>query len=124
MASVVLSANSTLDFSSGNTLTIQFNAASQTVDGSVLTIANWSGNPDVGGGADRLLVTIPDVAAFQSTFGQNEIAFSGFDPGYALIQQGVTTVYEVVPVATAVPEPASLMVLGLGAVALLRRRPR
>jgi autotransporter-associated beta strand protein len=111
---------STIDFGNVGAVILTINALSQLTDGSNLLIANWSGNVG-GGGTDQLRVVIPDVTAFQSTFGQGEIRFAGFDPGYQLTPVSGTT-YEISP--NVVPEPAAVGLLGAAVLGLAARRRR
>jgi hypothetical protein len=94
---------------------LTFNAFAQTLDATTLTIENWNGSL-AGGGADQLIFA-GDPLAFQAVFDQSEIIFSGYTPGYSIIN-GAGTFEVVAPV----PEPASLSLVAIGAMALLRRR--
>ncbi len=110
--------NAIIDFGAGNTVTLTINSAPiQDNDGSILTIANWSGTPVTGGGTERLLFT-GVTTDFSSVFDQSEVVFDGYGAGYALIADA--GFYEV----TAIPEPGAvgLLVGGLALATVLRRR--
>ncbi len=112
--------NSTIDFGTSGTVLLTFSSAPiQTNDGSTLTIANWNGTPDVGGGGDQLLF-VGSTTDFTSVFDQSEIIFTGYGSGYQLIDDG--SFYEVVAISA--PEPTSMAFLVLGGAGLLRHRRR
>src|SRR6185503_8322580 len=96
---------STIDLgTSGNVVLTINTAALQTNDGSLLSIANWSGTVGAGGGSDQLLF-LGEPIDFTSVFNQGEVSFLGYGTGYAIIDNLGN--YEVI----AVPEPTSLAIL-------------
>lgn len=108
---------STIDFG-GDSVVLTFSSAPvQINDGSILSIANWSGDMVNGGGTDQLRF-IGAPLDFSSVFAQSEVVFQGYGTGYAIIDFGGN--YEVVPI----PEPAALGLVGLAGLAGLSRRRR
>ena len=78
----------------------------------ILTIQNWIGNP-LGGtdGVNDRLVFLGAPVDFTTVFpNQTDVSFTGFDPGYAVID--FVGSYEIVPV----PEPSSTAMLGAAAL--------
>jgi fibronectin-binding autotransporter adhesin len=121
---LTVSANSVIDFGAGNTSIVRF-AGINHPGNAVLTINNWDGIVDVGGGTERLLFA-GNPSDFTNVFDQDEVFF-GATSGYAAITVAgdPAGVYEIVPTSAApIPEPASLAVLGLGVMGLAFRRRR
>ncbi len=110
---------STIDFGTTGGVVLTINTAPvQTNDGSILSIANWSGNVNTGLGTDQL-VFLGAPINFTNVFAQNEVFFVGYGEGYEILDRGGS--YEVI----AIPEPSTLAMLALGAMGLLaisRRR--
>ncbi len=120
LGTLTLSQTSTLDFGTGASV-VQFSGIAQSLDGTVLTILNWSGTPNAAGGTDRLLFS-GQAGTFTGLFGQNEVSFNGVS-GYKPIQFGsdaASYYYEI----TAVPEPATIIgaFAFLGLIVLRERR--
>lgn len=111
LGTLTLSSNSTIDFGNASSGGLDFAFSgwvAHTSGASTLTIANWNGNFGALGTDnthDRLLFT-GTASDFELQFGQNDIAFSGFGPGYDAIQFGGQ--FEIVPV----PEPSATALLG------------
>jgi len=113
-----VASTSTIDFGITGGVVLTINSGPiQINDGSLLSIANWSGNVSIGGGSDQLLF-IGNPIDFTSVFNQSEVSFLGFGTGYSIIDNVGN--YEVV----AVPEPTTLGLLALGGMSLLALRRR
>ncbi len=111
LGDLIVSATSTLAFN-GTDAIVSF--ASLDVTGGTLSITGWDGNA-TGGGADQLIFTA-DPSAFLASFD-----FGG-ELVAAVVDNGGN--YEVVGVIPAVPEPASLALVGIAGMMILSRRQR
>jgi hypothetical protein len=108
-----LTANSSIDFGTDGSI-LSLSQLLRT--GGVLTINNWDGSPNVGGGLDQLRVTsLPDADVLSN------IVFSNYQANAIAINFG--SYFEIVPeVVSVIPEPASLCLLAGAALLPLRRR--
>ena len=119
VGALTLMANSTIDFAMGATSSIiQFAGltAHTPTTGPNLSITNWNGNADMGGGPERLLFS-GSVADFTTQYAQSDVSFNGLT-GYNAFQfEGF---YEI----TAVPEPGTWIgaALALAAIGFTQRR--
>jgi autotransporter-associated beta strand protein len=123
VGALAVSSNSIVDLGGSAGSVLAFVDSSAAAWGGVLSVYNYTGTPGVGGGADRLYfgssaagLTPAQLAQikFYSDSGTTQVGDSA-----AILSTG-----EVVPATAAVPEPGSIAVLGLGAMALAGRRRR
>jgi hypothetical protein len=110
-----LTANSSIDFGTDGSI-LSLSQLLRT--GGVLTINNWDGSPNVGGGLDQLRVTsLPDADVLSN------IVFSNYQANAIAINFG--SYFEIVPeVVSVIPEPAAGMLLAAGSLLSLRRGRR
>ena len=108
LGALTLTASSTIDMGSGASI-LNFGGTSTRTAG-ILTIDNWSGDKDLGGGTDQIIF----ANTLDSTFLAN-IDFTGFSPGAIELGTG-----EVVPL----PEPSTWAgaALAMSAVLVSQRR--
>jgi autotransporter-associated beta strand protein len=124
LGALTVAATSTVDLGAGSSVLAFADSSAATWAGSTaLNVYNWTGTPDLGGGADRLY--FGSSAAGLTPAQLAEIKFFS-DAGTTQIGNGATMLGtgEIVPVTTAVPEPTALALLGLGAAAITSRRRR
>jgi autotransporter-associated beta strand protein len=115
LASVDLSADSTIDFGSDTSMILTFNAITQSVENTVLTIDSWNGNASEGGGLNQLrFAGTYDSSLFPLS--QTEVFFTGHGLGYTVQQE--TGYFEITPV----PEPTVIGLLAVAGLGLMRRR--
>jgi hypothetical protein len=110
---------SSIDMGNGSS-TLTFGASgAQTWNGSIVNVLNWSGVYLAGGGADQLFIGADNSAA---SLTPAQLAFIKFVNPVGL----PAGTYDAAQLANgevvSVPEPTSLGLLGLGSLALLRRR--
>jgi autotransporter-associated beta strand protein len=123
VGALTVAAASIIDLATGSSVLAFADSSAAAWAGPTLSVYNYTGTPDLGGGADRLY--FGSSAAGLTPAQLAEIRFFS-DAGTTPIGSGATILStgEVVPVTTAVPEPTALTLVGLGAAALTTRRRR
>jgi autotransporter-associated beta strand protein len=124
VGALTLAADSTIDLDGGSSILAFANSSGATWTGTTLNIYNWSGTPDVGGGADRVFFG-SDATGLDA----GKVATLKFysDAGVTLIGDAAPTILstgEVVPTFAEVPEPTGIAVVAIGAIGTLVRRRR
>jgi autotransporter-associated beta strand protein len=122
LGTLTVSDNSTLDLGAANVGVLAFADSSSMpwASGKLLSVSNWGGDA-AGGGLEQLKFDSSNAALTSGQLAQIQFLNpAGFAPGtYAAAFSG-SNPGEVVPT----PEPGSIALLGLGSLALLRRRRR
>jgi fibronectin-binding autotransporter adhesin len=124
VGALTLAADSTIDLDGGSSVLAFADSSGATWTGTTLNIYNWSGTPDVGGGADRVF-----FGSDANGLDAGKVATLKFysDAGVTLIGDAAPTILstgEVVPTFAEVPEPTGIAVVAIGAIGTLARRRR
>ncbi|MDB5320154.1 MAG: hypothetical protein JWN40_1785 [Phycisphaerales bacterium] len=123
IGTLAVAANSLIDMGASSSIVAFADSKAAAWGSNILNVYNWSGNPDVGGGTDRLFFG-SDATGLTAT----QLADIRFftDAGVTPIGSSAAMLGtgEVVPVVNGVPEPTSLALIGLGAITLIGRHRR